>query len=140
MQTSKNRIFDMSKFTLSKIKKEMKKLCENNVTHIHKYKCPTTYKTKYCNAIPNKTGTANTEDTFSIMKEDDITEEWLFQTAVGLNNCKQWYTEVTDKSKCDETFPLPVASCHRHMIKPDKIKNSPDLLFPQENELSLIHI
>ena len=46
---SKNRIFDMSKFTLSKIKKEMKKLCENNVTHIHKYKCPTTYKTKYCN-------------------------------------------------------------------------------------------
>ena len=72
---SKNRIFDMTKYTLSIIRQEMTKLCENNVTHIHKYKCPTTYKTKYCNAIPNKTGTANTEDAFSIMKGDEITEE-----------------------------------------------------------------
>ena len=38
--------------------------------------------------IPNKTGIVNTEATFSIMKGDEITEEWLFQTAVGLNNCK----------------------------------------------------
>ena len=131
---SKNRILDMTKNTLGIIKREMKKLCENNVTHIHKYECPTTYKTKYCNAIPNKRGIANKEETFSIMKGDKITEEWLFQTAVGLNNCKEWYTEVTDKSKCDETFPLPVASCHRDMIKPDEIKHSPEICFPQENE------
>ena len=28
-----------------------------NVTHAHKYKCPTTSKTKYCNAIFNKKAT-----------------------------------------------------------------------------------
>ena len=65
-------------------------LVAKNVTHVHKYKCPTTLKTKYCNAIFNKKGNKEkTKISITIMKGDEISLKWLYNTAVGLNISQQ---------------------------------------------------
>ena len=84
-----NRTQPVPNKTLQNIKNEMKTLSAKNVTHVHKYTCPTTLKTKYCNSIINKKGNKDLENSVTIMKGDQIIEDWLYQTAVGLNKCQQ---------------------------------------------------
>ena len=129
-----NRVQLLPTKTLMKIKDDMKTLAAKNVTHVHKYRCPTTLKTKYCNAILNKKGDNDKKDNVTIMKGDEITEEWLYQTAVGLNKCQQWYDQVTDPTLINETFEVPVASVKQNLFPPRLDKNAPPVTYTQNNQ------
>ena len=129
-----NRTQPVPNKTLQNIKKEMKKLSAKNVTHVHKYVCPTSLKTKYCNAIINKKGNKDLENSVTIMKGDQITEDWLYQTAVGLNECQQWFNEVTDPAVNNRTFEVPVASAKQNIIQPKRDMDSPTVTYTQNNQ------
>jgi len=91
-------------------------------------------KTKYCNAIINKKGNNDIEDSVTVMKGDEITEEWLYQTAVGLNKCQEWYDEVTDPTIINETFEVPVASVKQNFIRPTRDEDAPPVTYTQNNQ------
>ena len=46
---------------LKYIHEEMKALGPTNITHVHKFRCKTTYKWKYYNAVPSKAGNRNNQ-------------------------------------------------------------------------------
>ena len=68
------------------------------------------------------------------MKGDEISEGWLYDTAVGLNNCRSWYNKVTDPSVWDKTFEVPMASVKQTSDKPKRDPTSPPVLYNQNNE------
>jgi len=107
----------------------MRALLAKNVTLVHKYKCPTTLKTKYCNAIFNKKGNKDYESSITIMKVDEISLEWLYQTAVGLNMCQQWFDNVTDPSVNNRTFEVPIAGVNHNQMKPKRDLNCPPVTY-----------
>ena len=82
LKKEKNRALILPNPTKKRIKEEMRSLAAKNVTHVHKYKCPTTLTTKYCNAIFNKRGKGTSGPSITIMKVDEISLKWIYNTAV----------------------------------------------------------
>ena len=134
LMEAKNQKKPIPKKTKQNLMNDMKKLTEHNVTHVHKYKCKTTLKTLYCNAISNPRGAGKGKYNYECMYGDQITEEWLFQTVVGLNGDLGWYQRITDPSVCNETFELPVASVIETDKKPVQDQDAPLITYPQEGE------
>ena len=137
LKKSKNQKKPLPLATKRAIHKDIKKLSEHNVTHVHKYKCKTTFKTLYCNALPRPNGYGKGKGfstNFEIMYNDQITEEWLYQTVVGLNGNHEWYDKIMDPSLCNHTFELPVASVITGEIKPMEEAHAPIVRYPQEGE------
>ena len=83
-----NRLFPISKKLKKKIRDNMTSLRTKNVTHIYKYTCPTTYHMKFCNAVPVRNRTTDSTKEFEAIRSDEITKEWLYITAVILNDSK----------------------------------------------------
>ena len=134
LKKEKNRALILPNPTKKRIKEEMRSLAAKNVTHIHKYKCPTTLTTKYCNAIFNKRGKRNSGPSITIMKGDEISLKWLYNTAVGLNNCQQWYDHVTDPSVNNKTFEVPIAGVNQNRVKPKRDLNCPTVIYTQNKQ------
>ena len=65
---------------------------------------------------------------------DVIQKEWLYEVAVKLHNCQDWYDKVTDPKVTNKVFELPVAAVAKSITKPRKEENAPDLHFPQNGK------
>lgn len=121
---------------LEKIETNMQELRQQNITHIYKYTCSTTYKMKFCNAIPKRGDrrdrAAGVIGNYEIMKGDPIKEEWLYTTAVILSSCEDWYNTVMDPSTTDKIYELPVgAVASEGTLIPARVADAPDLKYPQ---------
>ena len=81
-----NRLFPIAKRLKNKIKDNMASLRAKNVTHIYKYTCPTTYQMKFCNAMPIRNRSTDSTKKFEAIRSDEVTKEWLYITAVKLND------------------------------------------------------
>ena len=68
------------------------------------------------------------------MKGDEITLEWLYQTAVGLNMCQKWFDNVTDPSVNNRTFGVPIAGVNHNQMKPKRDLNCPPFTYIQNNQ------
>ena len=114
----------------------MASLRSKNVTRIYKYSCPTSYQMKFCNAVPVRNRKKRSKKAnFEIIKSDEITREWLYITAVKLNNCKDWFDQVMDPAVTDQFFELPTAAVTKNTsIVPLKVKDAPMLRYPQQME------
>ena len=120
---------------VKKIHEEMKALTATNITHVHTFKCKTTYKWKYCNAVPSKAGNRNNQTGgYEIMQGDLIDLKWLHETVVTHNNNLDWYLKVTESEEDNQTFELPIAAVYTGNCVPQKEKGYPDLQFPQNDE------
>ena len=87
----------------------MRKLRKLYCTHVYKYHCEITMEQKFCNAVIKRKMNKRSKP-YEIIKADNITDQWLFETAVGLHNCHDWYRDVMDPKKTDQVFALPVAA------------------------------
>ena len=66
-----------------------------------------------------------------------ITKDMLYDTAVGLNNCKDWYNDIIDPRKTNQVFDLAIAAVagmSENIMRPLKEENDLDLFYPQEGE------
>ena len=110
----------------------MTRLRELHCTHVYKFTCEITMEQKFCNVIVSERKDRN--DPYTYMKEDIITKEWLYETAVGLNNCQSWYDNVMDPTKTNEVFELPVSAVLKSNNLPRKVVDAPVLMFVQKGE------
>ena len=130
-----NRLFPISKKLKNKIRDNMASLRTKNVTHIYKYTCPTTYQMKFCNAVPVRNRTTDSTKDFEAIRSDEITKEWLYITAVKLNDSKTWFDQVMNPGISDQFFELPTAAVAKNAtIIPEKVKDAPMLRYPQHSE------
>ena len=105
------------------------------MTHIYKFQGKTDKKIKICNVIPKqrhiKIG-KHEKNSYVIVKEDIIDEDWLHDLVVVKNGCKEWWYHIKNEKTCNIIYSLPVASiADRPTLKPLKDKNAPVLMFPQ---------
>ena len=63
------------------------------------------------------------------MYGDIVNVEWLYETAVGLHGCSDWFNDVIDPSNTYQVFELPVASLTQNVPKPEKESRAPVLNF-----------
>ena len=66
-----------------------------------------------------------------------ITKDMLYDTAVGLNNCKDWYNDIIDPRKTNQVFDLAIAAVagmSENIIKLQKEENAQDFFHPQTGE------
>ena len=126
-----NRAHPIPEYVKNRILEEMQRLRTLHITHVYKYTCETTLKQKYCNAVmvKKKKGTTNS---FQYMKGDVITEKWLYDTAVGLHGCQDWYDSVVDKRVTNKVFELPVAAVANTDVKPPRDMDVPELQYTQD--------
>ena len=115
----------------------IKELARVEATHVHKYQCQTTLKHNFCNAILTRDHASRSKknadgsDTFTIVHEDKISPEWLYDNAVKLNDCKEWYERIMDPRVINQTFELMISSVIDTVEVPIMDKNAPPMLFPQ---------
>ena len=131
-----DRSFTISKKTRKKIGNNMASLRAKNVTRIYKYTCETTYQMKFCNAVAVRQQKSNkSKMKFEAIKTDEITKEWLYVTAVKMNNCLNWFNKVMDPAVTDKFFELPTAAVLKKTLTiPSKVANAPILQYPQQME------
>ena len=132
-----NRQCQLPNDVLQKIESNMQELRQQNITHIYKYTCQTTYKMKFCNVIPRRIQRRERgqDANYEKMWGDEVTKEWLYTTAVVLNSCEDWYNTVVDPSTTDRIYELPVASVATDMhSSPPRVPDAPDLKYPQNGE------
>ena len=137
IKRSPNRQCALPNDVLEKIQSNMRELRQQNITHIYKYTCPTTYQMKFCNVIQVRSQRRDRADdgNYQKMFGDEITREWLYTTAVTLNNCKDWFNDVMDPSTTDKIYELPVASVATEVTSiPERVTNAPDLKYPQNGQ------
>ena len=121
---------------LKTIRDDIVAMRAKNITHIYKYTCPTTYEIKFCNAIEirnnRKARNATQRAQYEAIKTDIVTREWLYMTAVKLNNCEEWFKEVIDPKTTDKYFSLPTAAVSGSFGSiPEEVEGAPRLQFPQ---------
>ena len=70
----------------------MKYLQSIHCTHVHKFTCPKIMQQKFCNAImTNKLQNKTAKEIFEKVYGDIVSEEWFYETAVGLHGCSDWF-------------------------------------------------
>ena len=137
LRNHQGQVIHLSKKHKKSLGNHIKELARVEVTHVHKYQCKTTLQHKFCNAILTKTKVSQKwkeegdSNSFTILREDVISPEWLYDNAVTLNNCRDWYNRVMDPNVVNKTFELPISSVVDTVDLPPEDKNSPTMLFPQ---------
>ena len=96
----------------------MNELRKLHCTHVYKFTCDISMEQKFCNVI--MTEKKNCKESFTHTKENIITKEWLFDTAVGLHGCQGWNDTVMDPKKINQVFELPIDVVANSIILPDK--------------------
>ena len=113
----------------------MKALSATNINHVHKLKCQTAFKWKYCDAVLSKAGYRNYQTGgYEIIQGDLIDLNWLHETVVKHNNNLDWYLKVTESEEDNHTLELPIAADYIGNLVPQKEKEYPVLQFPQNDE------
>ncbi len=134
IKSSVGRKMTIPLFTKNLIQQEMGELRKIHCTHVYKYHCKISMAQKFCNVVMTKK-TIHNDIPYEIMKADNITKNWLYETVVGLHGCEAWYRDVMDPKKTDKVFPLPVASVAKICpYVPKKIDNAPKITYPQKGE------
>ena len=65
---------------------------------------------------------------------DVIKKEWLYEVAVKLHQCRDWYDTATDAKVTNKVFKLPVAVLAKSIEKPMKEHDAPILYYPQNGK------
>ena len=134
MKSNLGRKMSIPESTKYMIITEMRELRKIHCTHVYKYHCEKTMKQKFCNAVI-KRKINNRSKPYEIIKADNITDQWLYETAVGLHNCHDWYRDVMDPKKTDQVFALPVAAVAQLCSDvPEKRDDAPLIYYPQHGE------
>ena len=58
----------------------------------------------------------------------------MYETAVGLHGCSDWFNDVMDPKKTNQVFDLPIASFPQKVPKPEKETIAPVSSFPQDGD------
>ena len=68
------------------------------------------------------------------MDGDEISQEWLYQNAVIVNKCNDWYESVMDPKTNDCFYELPIAATVDEFKQvPDDDESFPRLRYPQHD-------
>ena len=103
IKSSEGRKMNIPTFTKNKIEEEMRELRKIHCTHVYKYHCEISMEQKFCNVVMTKK-TIHSDIPYEIMKADNITKKWLYETVVGLHNYEAWYRDVMDPKQTDKVF------------------------------------
>ena len=76
----------------------------------------------------------STTQSFEYMFGDVIQKEWLYEVAVKLHQCQDWYDAVTDPKITNKVFELPVAAVVKSIENPCKEYDAPVLYNPQNGK------
>ena len=134
LKRQQNRKMKIPDSTRNEILDEMKELRRMHCTHIYKYTCDITLEAKFCNAVVGKKTKAS-DNSLIPMKGDIITKDWLYETAVELHGCQQWFNQVMDPKTTNSFFELPVtAVAKKKGMKPAREQTAPVLTYPQQGE------
>ena len=97
LQSNANRRLVIPKFTKDAIIEEMKYLRSIHCAHVYKFTCLKKVLQEFCNAImTNNLQKSTAKETSEKMYGDIVTEEWLYETEVGLQCCSNCCNDVMD--------------------------------------------
>ena len=81
----------------------------------------------------------STLQSLEYMFGDVIKKEWLYEIAVKLHQCQDWYDTVTAAKVTNKVFELPVAAVAKSIPKPCKELDVPVLYYPQNGKELVVY-